>query len=67
MVGRFVPALPKTPTNKIQKSDLRAQGITADTWDREAAGMMLKRDSPGNCQATLMVYPGVFWTFQKSS
>ena len=47
MVPRYVrieAELPKTPTNKIQKSDLRAQGITADTWDREAAGMMLKRE-----------------------
>ncbi len=47
MVPRYVrieAELPKTPTNKIQKSDLRAQGITADTWDREAAGMTLKRE-----------------------
>lgn len=31
----FVDSLPKTPTNKIQKSELRKLGITLDTWDRE--------------------------------
>jgi len=28
-------ALPKTPTGKIQKFDLRARGVTATTWDRD--------------------------------
>ncbi len=32
---RFVDALPKTPTDKIEKFRLREQGVTADTWDRE--------------------------------
>lgn len=32
---RFVAALPKTPTEKIQKYVIRDQGVTADTWDRE--------------------------------
>jgi crotonobetaine/carnitine-CoA ligase len=41
---RFVSALPKTPTEKVQKYLLRDQGVTADTWDREKAGM----DSHGN-------------------
>lgn len=41
---RFVPSLPKTPTEKVQKYLLRDQGVTADTWDREKAGM----DSPEN-------------------
>ena len=40
---RFVDALPKTPTQKIQKHLLRAEGITDDTWDREAAGIKIKR------------------------
>jgi crotonobetaine/carnitine-CoA ligase len=47
MVPRYVrieAALPKTPTNKIQKTDLRSQGVTPSTWDREAAGIVLKRD-----------------------
>lgn len=41
---RIVSALPKTLTNKIQKTELRNEGVTADTWDREAAGIVLKRD-----------------------
>ncbi|MBL8628255.1 MAG: AMP-binding protein [Rhodospirillaceae bacterium] len=47
MVPRYVrtePELPKTPTNKIQKADLRREGVTKATWDREAAGIVLKRD-----------------------
>lgn len=30
----FVPTLPKTPTNKVQKNVLRAQPFTVNTWDR---------------------------------
>ncbi len=41
---RFLDALPKTPTNKVQKAELREAGITSDTWDREAAGIILKRE-----------------------
>lgn len=41
---RIVSALPMTPTNKIQKHLLRKQGVTADTWEREAAGLSIKRD-----------------------
>ena len=47
MVPRYVrveAALPKTPTNKIQKVELRREGVTPSTWDREAAGIVLKRD-----------------------
>jgi crotonobetaine/carnitine-CoA ligase len=46
MVPRYVdviPAMPKTPTGKIQKFDLRDAGLTPTTWDREAAGVKLKR------------------------
>ena len=34
---RFVQSkqIPRTSTNKIRKVELRKQGITADTWDRE--------------------------------
>jgi crotonobetaine/carnitine-CoA ligase len=32
---RVVEELPKTPTAKVQKVDLRQAGVTADTWDRE--------------------------------
>jgi len=47
MVPRYVrvlPELPKTPTAKVLKHELRAQGVTADTWDREAAGIQVKAD-----------------------
>ncbi|MCE3554659.1 AMP-binding protein [Pseudonocardia sp. RS11V-5] len=40
MVPRYVEivdALPKTPTEKIRKVELRAAGITPATWDRSAA------------------------------
>jgi crotonobetaine/carnitine-CoA ligase len=33
---RFVPALPKTPTQKVQKYQLREAGVTSDTWDGES-------------------------------
>ena len=39
---RFVHALPKTPTERVQKVPLR-EGITADTFDREAAGIRISR------------------------
>lgn len=32
---RFMPALPKTPTDKVEKFRLKADSITPDTWDRE--------------------------------
>lgn len=40
---RIVDALPKTPTQKAQKHILRAAGLTEDTWDREKAGIKIKR------------------------
>ena len=40
---RFVDSLPKTPTERVQKVKLREQGITEDTFDREAAGITIKR------------------------
>src|SRR5690606_4983593 len=39
----FVDSLPFTPTNKVQKFMLRERGVTADTWDRKAAGFELTR------------------------
>ena len=45
MIPRYVrvlPALPKTPSNKVLKHELRAEGITPDTWDREAHGIRIK-------------------------
>ncbi|MBT8077807.1 MAG: AMP-binding protein [Gammaproteobacteria bacterium] len=41
---RVLAELPKTPTNKVQKTELRDAGVTADTWDREAAGIRLRKD-----------------------
>jgi crotonobetaine/carnitine-CoA ligase len=46
MVPRYirrVDAMPLTPTLKIQKHVLRDEGVTADTWDREAAGLSVRR------------------------
>lgn len=46
MVPRFIRVeaeLPKTPTNKIQKVELRKEGVTPRTFDREAAGLAVKR------------------------
>ncbi|MGI4813593.1 MAG: AMP-binding protein [Janthinobacterium lividum] len=40
---RVAEQLPKTPTHKVLKRDLREAGVTADTWDRESAGVQVKR------------------------
>lgn len=40
---RIMDALPKTPTERVQKVLLRNEGVTTDTWDREQAGFELKR------------------------
>jgi crotonobetaine/carnitine-CoA ligase len=45
---RIVDDLPKTPTAKVQKHLLRDEGVTDDTWDRETAGIRIKRDRIGN-------------------
>ncbi|MDP6707680.1 MAG: AMP-binding protein [Alphaproteobacteria bacterium] len=45
-VPRFIEQLaelPKTPTGKIQKQELRAAGVTAQTWDRESVGYTIVR------------------------
>jgi crotonobetaine/carnitine-CoA ligase len=44
---RFVTALPKTPTHKVQKYLLRKEGLTIDVWDRVAAGIFIRRDRIG--------------------
>ena len=41
---RILPELPKTPSAKVLKGDLRKEGITHDTWDREKAGMRVRRE-----------------------
>ena len=39
--------LPKTPSAKVQKHLLRREAVTADTWDREAAGRRVRREALG--------------------
>ncbi|OKO78282.1 AMP-binding protein [Bradyrhizobium sp. AS23.2] len=41
---RIMPVLPKTPTQKVQKHLLRADGVSSDTWDREAVGLKVRRE-----------------------
>ncbi|UOM34901.1 AMP-binding protein [Acuticoccus sp. I52.16.1] len=40
---RIVDALPKTASGKLQKHELRTAGLTDDTFDREAAGIRIRR------------------------
>ena len=50
MVPRYIRVLdelPKTPSAKVQKHLLRGEAITDDTWDREAAGIRIKREALG--------------------
>jgi crotonobetaine/carnitine-CoA ligase len=42
---RVIDELPKTPTAKVEKHVLRAEGLTADTWDRERAGIAIRRET----------------------
>jgi crotonobetaine/carnitine-CoA ligase len=45
MVPRYIRVLddlPKTPTQKVEKHLLRADGVTPDTFDREAHGLTMK-------------------------
>jgi crotonobetaine/carnitine-CoA ligase len=42
---RYVSDLPRTPSARVQKHLLRNEGVTEETWDREAAGIVIKRDS----------------------
>jgi crotonobetaine/carnitine-CoA ligase len=39
----FVEVLPATENGKIQKYKLRERGVTDRSWDREAAGIIVKR------------------------
>ena len=44
MVPRYLETaleLPKTPSQKVRKTQLRESGLAADAWDREAAGIKL--------------------------
>ena len=47
MIPRYVRTLtelPKTPSAKVLKAQLRGEGVTVDTWDREKAGIVIRRD-----------------------
>jgi crotonobetaine/carnitine-CoA ligase len=48
MVPRYIRVLdelPKTPSAKVLKTELRKEGVTSDTWDREAAGLRARREN----------------------
>jgi crotonobetaine/carnitine-CoA ligase len=48
MVPRFVRILadlPKTPTNKVGKYLLRKDGVAPDTFDSDAAGIVIKSEA----------------------
>ncbi len=40
---RFVAELPRTDTQKVQKTDLKKIAVTADTWDLEKSGYKVSR------------------------
>jgi carnitine-CoA ligase len=40
----YVEALPRTAALRVDKTPLRERGVSADTWDREAAGIRLRRE-----------------------
>ncbi|WP_169914788.1 AMP-binding protein [Rhodococcoides yunnanense] len=47
MVPRYIEiaqSLPTTPTQKIRKAELRAAGVTGETWDREHAGYRVTKN-----------------------
>jgi len=40
----YLDELPRTESHKLKKGDLREAGVTPQTWDREKAGIKLKRE-----------------------
>lgn len=36
-------AMPKTPSERVEKFKLKQEGVTADCWDREESGIILKK------------------------
>jgi len=50
---RVMSELPRTPTQKVEKYILREQGLTDDAWDREAAGIRLKREKLGSARLNI--------------
>jgi crotonobetaine/carnitine-CoA ligase len=39
----LLPGLPKTPTGRVQKHELRAKGVTVTTWDSVAEKLEIRR------------------------
>jgi crotonobetaine/carnitine-CoA ligase len=39
----YVTEIPKTANEKVRKNVLRDRGVTPDTWDREAAGIKVRK------------------------
>jgi len=39
----FLDSLPKTTTEKVLKGNLKKLGVNANTWDREKAGIIIRR------------------------
>jgi crotonobetaine/carnitine-CoA ligase len=39
----YISEIPKTANEKVRKNVLREEGITPNTWDREAAGIQVRR------------------------
>ena len=39
----FRDSLPKTPSERVEKYKLKNEGVTEDCWDRDEAGIVLKR------------------------
>lgn len=43
---RLLPALPKTPTDKVEKFRLSQEGLAPGTWDREADQILSPQETP---------------------
>ena len=41
---RIVSELPRTANGKIRKDGLKSDGVTEDSWDREAFGIFVKAE-----------------------
>jgi crotonobetaine/carnitine-CoA ligase len=48
----FLPDLPRTQSEKIQKAELRKMGNTAKTWDRVRSGYILKDEAKRQAKKT---------------
>lgn len=44
----FVDALPRTPTEKVRKTELREHGVTAATWDSRSEGLAARATRIGS-------------------